>query len=582
MLLKERKVAIIREPLLHRHSGCVIAPILSSGEISDLLVRQVWEKHGAVFAQYWTEAILGQENQRRRLQAHVEGTELEKEGQPVNWGGLRRLEPVSAMWGMDRGQPVDRYYIEQFLSHRREYIHGRVLEVKDPGYTRTYGQGVEVSDVVDVAQDNPSATLICDLASKGSLPENEYDCFILTQTIHIIYDTRTVIENAYRALRPGGVLLATLPCVSRVDYESGLEGDCWRFTPASARRSFDEVFGFGQVEIESCGNVLVCTSFLMGLSATELTPEELNYRDPYFPLLICVRAVKAKPMFLGASTRAAASQPKAVVLLYHRVDRSTHDRWSLCVSPQNFTAHMQSLRSRFRPVHLAEIAAMLEGSGVQHGSVAVTFDDGYRDNFTTAIPILKQMGVPATFFISGDGALDGESFWWERLDGSLRLMELDRGAAERLHRALMVADLEERNRMLSELPQPKQPLPRRLSRNELEALAREPLADLGAHGWSHRLLAELSIEDQRQEVMRSIRMLSDLTGAAVRFFAYPFGGPVTTAISNVLREAGIRAACTVVDAAVTSGCDPLAIPRLDVKDWGEEEFEARLRSLLDE
>ena len=71
-------------------------------------------------------------------------------------------------------------------------------------------------------------------------------------------------------------------------------------TSALARRSFEEVFGFGQVEIESCGNVLVCTSFLMGLSATELTPEELNYRDPYFPLLICVRAVKAKPMSLGA------------------------------------------------------------------------------------------------------------------------------------------------------------------------------------------------------------------------------------------------------------------------------------------
>ena len=82
---------------------------------------------------------------------------------------------------------------------------------------------------------------------------------------------------------------------------------------------------------------------------------------------------------------------------------------------------MKSLRSRFRPVHLAEITAMLEGGGVQHDSVAVTFDDGYRDNFTTAIPILKQMGVPATFFISGDGALDGESFWWERLDSSLRI-----------------------------------------------------------------------------------------------------------------------------------------------------------------
>ena len=276
--------------------------------------------------------------------------------------------------------------------------------MKDPGYTRAYGQAVEVSDVLDVARDNLSATLICDLATNGSLPENNYNCFILTQTIHIIYETRTVVENAYRALRPGGVLLATLPCVSRVDYESGLEGDCWRFTPASARRLFEEVFGSGQVEIESCGNVLVCTSFLMGLSATELTPEELNHRDPYFPLLICIRAVKAEPMLLAPRVGAAAPKEKAVVLLYHRVDRSAHDRWNLCVSPENFAAHLRCLRRCFRPITLAEITAMLENGRVQHGSIAVTFDDGYRDNLTTAMPILKQMGVPATFFIAGDGA----------------------------------------------------------------------------------------------------------------------------------------------------------------------------------
>ena len=88
-------------------------------------------------------------------------------------------------------------------------------------------------------------------------------------------------------------------------------------------------------------------------------------------------------------------------------------------------------------------------------------------------------------------------------------------------------------------------------------------------------------QGQHQEVFASIRMLTDLTGNVVRFFAYPFGGPVTSGLAGVLRETGIRAACTVVDAAVTLGCDQFAIPRLEVKDCGEEEFEATLRLMLD-
>ena len=109
------------------------------------------------------------------------------------------------------------------------------------------------------------------------------------------------------------------------------------------------------------------------------------------------------------------------------------------------------------------------------------------------------------------------------------LMALDRGAAERLHRALMVADLEERNRIRLSSPNPSRRYRGDSAVTNWKRWLAEPLADIGAHGWSHRLLAELSIEDQRQEVMWSIRMLSALTGAAVQFFAYPFGGPVTTA-----------------------------------------------------
>jgi peptidoglycan/xylan/chitin deacetylase (PgdA/CDA1 family) len=146
----------------------------------------------------------------------------------------------------------------------------------------------------------------------------------------------------------------------------------------------------------------------------------------------------------------------------------------------------------------------------------------------------------------------------------------------------MGADIQERNAILAGLPQPIYPLPNRLSREELKALAYEPLTDIGAHGWSHRALADLSIKNQREEVMQSIRMLSDVTGAAVRLFAYPFGGPVTSELASVLREAGIHAGFAIANGPITLDSDLWALPRLEVANWSEDEFESQLRSVFDE
>jgi glycosyltransferase involved in cell wall biosynthesis/peptidoglycan/xylan/chitin deacetylase (PgdA/CDA1 family) len=574
-----RRGALIREALVSFYSN---AGVRDTKTFS--VVKAVWEKQRPVFQSYWREAVLGLESQRRRLQAHAEqdtAAQNDAGASSISWGDLRRVEPLSSVWGIDRGLPVDRHYIACFLERNRHDIRGRVLEVKDPGYTQAYGRMVERADVVDIAQDNPSATLICDLSARGSLPEAAYDCFILTQTLHIIYEIRNVVENAYRTLRPGGVLLTTLPCVSRIDYESGLEQDQWRFTPASARRLFEEIFGAGQVSIESYGNVLVCSSFLMGLAAADLTPEELGHHDPYFPLLICVRAVKHPPRPLGPHARLSTGQEKAVVLLYHRVNRSYRDRWRLSVSPENFAAHLRCLKRSFKPARLAEIAAMIADGKVQQNSVAITFDDGYRDNLTAAIPILQQEALPATFFICGDAASEGDCFWWERLEASLELMELDDAEAERLHQRLMVSDVGERHRILAGLPAGGGTLSQRLSHEDLKLLARHPLADIGGHGWSHRKLDHLPIDDLRREVMENMRMLADLTGSAVRSFAYPFGGSVTAELTDIVRKAGIEAACTVNAAAITVESDPLLLPRLEVRDCGEDEFEARLRFLLE-
>jgi peptidoglycan/xylan/chitin deacetylase (PgdA/CDA1 family) len=434
---------------------------------------------------------------------------------------------------------------------------------------------------VDIAADNPSANVVADLAEVGSLPPARYDCFVLTQTIHIIYGVREVLQNAFRALKPGGVLLATLPCVSRLDYESGLEGDFWRFTPASARRLFGDVFGSGNVEVEAHGNVLTCCGFLLGLATEEFRREELDHNDPYFPLLLCIRAVKPADAELRSHSRRTAADGKAAILLYHRIDRSTRDRWRLCVSPENFAAQLDRLVQRFQPVPLRELADSVKDGRVRHGSIALTFDDGYRDNLTSALRLLKRCGTPATFFLSGDGATAGESFWWEQLDASLEKMDLDGDASRELHWRLAHASEDDRRRLLDDLPRGDGPFPPRMTEAEVETLAGEPLAEIGAHGWSHRALALLTPEEQRREIGENIRTLSESLGVEIVSFAYPFGGPMTSETREVLRENAIEAACSIGKEPVTARSDRLALPRLEVGDWSGEELEARLNALLE-
>jgi SAM-dependent methyltransferase len=213
---------------------------------------------------------------------------------PVDWGDLRRLTPISSVWGLDRGRPLDRYYIENFLERHRADIRGRVLEVKDSGYTDRYGVGVTQADVLDINPANERATIVADLTAAEGIPSATFDCFVFTQTLHIIYDIRAAVSNAFRLLKPGGVLLCTVPAVSRINPEDGgLEsGDFWRFTGASVRRLFSEVFPPASFEVSGFGNVLTCVAFLYGLAPGELTCEELDFVDPWFPLLFCVRAVK--------------------------------------------------------------------------------------------------------------------------------------------------------------------------------------------------------------------------------------------------------------------------------------------------
>lgn len=208
--------------------------------------------------------------------------------------GLTRLEPVSRVFGFDRGKPVDRWYIERFLATHAADVRGRVLEVAESTYTQWYGgDDVTQSDVLYAAPGNPAATVVGDLSTGDGLPRDVYDCFVMTQTLQVIYDVAAAVRGTREVLAPDGVLLATVPGISQISREDRRDwGDWWRFTSDSARRLFADAYGPENVEVQAHGNVLSAACFLYGLAAEELTDEELTHRDPDFELLMTIRAVR--------------------------------------------------------------------------------------------------------------------------------------------------------------------------------------------------------------------------------------------------------------------------------------------------
>jgi SAM-dependent methyltransferase len=212
---------------------------------------------------------------------------------PVRLGSLRRTTPISDHWGADRGLAIDRYYIDRFLTEHAGDIHGRVLEVMDRRYTERFGLAVSQSDVIDIDASNPTATIVADLTDARGVADASFDCFVLTQTLQFVYEVEAAIREAHRLLAPEGVLLATVPAVSKVDQHAGVDGDFWRLTAASARRLTAGVFGDAQVTVRTYGNVLAAIGFLQGLAREDLSDAELDVEDDLFPVVVAVRGVKA-------------------------------------------------------------------------------------------------------------------------------------------------------------------------------------------------------------------------------------------------------------------------------------------------
>lgn len=231
---------------------------------------------------------------------------LVRRAKPIDMGSFQDIDCITRNFGFDRGLPVDRYYIGRFLEMNRALIHGEVLEVAERTYATTYGDKNVRSWILnysstDVVRDVEALTITGDLTNETSIPSLTFDCFICTQTLNSIFELNTAVTNIRRLLKPGGAALVTLPSLTQItSYDNERWGDFWRFTPASARRLFSEVFCHegDSVDVVEFGNLTAAITLLRGAAVEDL-PETtlLDKVDSDYPVLTAVVVRKGKGQY---------------------------------------------------------------------------------------------------------------------------------------------------------------------------------------------------------------------------------------------------------------------------------------------
>jgi SAM-dependent methyltransferase len=206
---------------------------------------------------------------------------------------LPPLSPLSDCYGYDRGTPADRPYIDAFLNARQAAVHGDGAEVKDSAYLTRYGARTLTSvTVIDTDPRNTAATLRADLGAPSSLPAGAFDVIILTQVLQLLADPPAALDNCARALRLGGTLLLTVPCLGRIS-PSGAGSDRWRWTPAGLSALLSA--WPGPAEVTGHGNAATCVAAILGAAREDLPPDTDLTDDPRFPLIACAAATKTRP-----------------------------------------------------------------------------------------------------------------------------------------------------------------------------------------------------------------------------------------------------------------------------------------------
>lgn len=205
----------------------------------------------------------------------------------------RAMRPTSEIFGIDRGQPIDRYYIEAFIAQHRHLITGDVLEVAANEYTRKFGDSAARSFELYTTPTALATAVVGDLTRPETLPNGRFNCFICTQTFNFIYELDAAVKGACHLLNEGGYLLATVGGVSQISrFDMDRWGDFWRLSSAACERLFSD--NFSEVTVISYGNLSAAVALLRGFSVEDLPSRSvLDEHDPNYQVIIGIVARKA-------------------------------------------------------------------------------------------------------------------------------------------------------------------------------------------------------------------------------------------------------------------------------------------------
>ena len=261
-----------------------------------------------------------------------------------------------------------------------------------------------------------------------------------------------------------------------------------------------------------------------------------------------LRKILKKPYYFLLNSRNKIRNffiPTTRILLYHRVALVDNDPYRLCVSPQNFHAQIKFLKENYKIIPLVKLVQDIRLEKIQNNSVVITFDDGYADNLYNALPILEELQISATIFLTSGYVGQDKSFYWDE-----DTPPEDRGKPMTL--------------------------------DEAKWLSGSRLIEIGGHTISHPKLAKIPENDQFKEIAEGKKIVEQILSIPLLGFAYPFGGKESFNKTTIelVKKAGFNYACSNIHERVKNSSDIYALSRYVVRNWSVEEFKKQFKKFI--
>lgn len=293
---------------------------------------------------------------------------------------------------------------------------------------------------------------------------------------------------------------------------------------------------------------------------------------------------------------------KVLTLLYHRVRNYEEDVQLLAVTPEHFSEQMSWLKENYKIIGFGDNWDQVEGD-----AVCITFDDGYRDNFLVATPILNQWQIPATVFVSTGNIDTGMEMWWDELERNFLIdkeyqekfslsdemfgctwntstRQRRKDLYDTLHWLMRQIEVERRNNWIAQLQDWNGYT--KDGREENHCVRREDLCLIdtsqiliGAHTVNHPVLSKLSAEEQKREIEGSKCCLENILSQPVLTFSYPFGSTsdYNEETIRLCKNLGFSKVAANVPGIWRTGSDLFQIPRHIVRDWNIRQFKEQIK-----